>query len=703
LTLPSLYKKGDSEYVWAWIEPYGESDSKVRQKLGQYEYLIARSVESGQNTFVAWDNSNGLFQRCGLSIAEYHSSADLNAEFDARYDAGEIYHFYFHPIDFDWSRSNIITEHLEYIKNKKDVWYVGFGALYAYHFVESTCSIEEIEELEASLTIGEYQAPSVAYANKYFFLNATIQNLDGVADFVNATLEISNGVILKWDNATDTFSKLQDAFGYCTLDAFGSFRTTVNSTAYKLIWKIKLGWAYPEGSVSIVATNTKVFDSQGASGSGSYAGLFTFEDDLIIYSASVDDYRINPSQPITFTGTLYYQGAISPPEDTSGITVKVNLGNVLKGSTTTIDTGGTFSISLVGESNVAQHSYTIYATTNENTVQNQTVNVIVDRIRVQSYTITDERVNIYDNVNVDVLLYYDYDDTPVTDGTVTINGVSASYQGSGTWRITQSKSTVQAVTYDTVAASGNGYGIATVDQNSKSATVIWDRIQIINGGITKESVMLGETLTIWFQATYEYDNVIFDNANGVLYANNSQMSWSAVNNRWEYYYTSTTLGTKTFVISGVLDNFYGLTVIEDMVGAQTINVWSLPFSIVSNSTITGLAFNSTSKTITFTVTGPTGTTGYTNVTIAKTLIENISELTIYLDGNQIDYTFTSTEYTWLIHFTYTHSTHKVTILLSSLNTDSSSKFPLKAPAAFSGILIVIIAIILARKKFMKNT
>jgi hypothetical protein len=605
LTLPPFQRRGDSQYIWAWIEPYGESDSTVRQKLSQHKYLIARTTLEYQNSFASWNSDEGLFERYGITIkADDKTLNELNSAFDEVYNAAGIYHFYFHPASFDWSGPNVFKQHLDYIKNKTDVWYVGFGALYAYHFVKNACTIET----EALPAICEFQAPNIVYANRYFFLNATIYNSNGVTNFVNATIEISNGIILKWDNTTNTFSKLQDIYGYCTLDGSNSLRTTINSSACKLSWKIKLGWTYPEGSVSVIATNTKVFDSRGLSGSGSYNNLFTFEDDLVVYSASVDDSRINPSQPITFTGTLYYQGTTIPPEDTSGIIAKVNLENSLKGSTTNIGVDGIFSIEVNGELNVGQYSYIVYATTDENTVQNQTINVIVDRII------------------------------------------------------------------------------------------------ILDGGATKETITLGESTTIWFTASYEHDETTFDSTNGILYLNGEPMTWSLINERWEYNFTANVTGTITFTITAVLDTSQGLTTINDIVGAKTINVLSMPFAIISNSTITELTFDSTTKTITFKVSGPEGTIGYTNVTIAKTLIQNIGELTIYLDGNQITYTFFSTEYTWLIHFTYTHSTHKVTILLTPLNNNSQPVPYLETAAAFGGILIaIIVTTMLTHEKARKTS
>ena len=236
----------------------------------------------------------------------------------------------------------------------------------------------------AAPTIGEFQAPATVYANKYFLLNATINDADGIAQFVNATIEINGTIILKWD-ATNEFSKYSDANNYCTLDAANSIKTNLNTTAHKLSFKIKLGWNYTEGNISVSVTNTKCFDNQGASGSNSYANLFYFEDDLIVYSASVNDNRINPSQSITFSGKLYYQGTTTPPEDVSGITAKVDLGTTNKGSNTTIGSDGSFSISFPGEGTVGSYSYTVYCVTVRNSVQNQTVSVIFDRDKMDSF------------------------------------------------------------------------------------------------------------------------------------------------------------------------------------------------------------------------------------------------------------------------------------------------------------------------------
>jgi PKD repeat protein len=92
-------------------------------------------------------------------------------------------------------------------------------------------------------------------------------------------------------------------------------------------------------------------------------------------------------------------------------------------------------------------------------------------------------------------------------------------------------------------------------------------------------------------------------------------------------------------------------------GEQTV------FSVISNSTVSQLIFNSTQNTLSFTVGGSSGTAGYANIYIAKTLIGNIEEVEVKLNGTEIEYTATSPDDSWLIHFTYQHSTHTVTVNL----------------------------------------
>lgn len=93
--------------------------------------------------------------------------------------------------------------------------------------------------------------------------------------------------------------------------------------------------------------------------------------------------------------------------------------------------------------------------------------------------------------------------------------------------------------------------------------------------------------------------------------------------------------------------------------------------VESNSTVSALAFNSTSSELSFTVIGPSGTSGYVKAKIAKSITTNGEDTKVYLDGNQLNYSVISTDDSWLITFSYSHSTHQVSINLAT-NTSGTT-------------------------------
>jgi hypothetical protein len=124
------------------------------------------------------------------------------------------------------------------------------------------------------------------------------------------------------------------------------------------------------------------------------------------------------------------------------------------------------------------------------------------------------------------------------------------------------------------------------------------------------------------------------------------------------------------------------------------------FSVASNSTVSSLSFNSTSKELTFTVSGPPGTSGFADVTIAKSLVANATNLKVYLNGTETSYSILSTDDSWLVHFNYNHSVHSVVI---ALNSPSSGFFPFTpleiiAIAIASAALIAAVAIVMRSRK-----
>jgi hypothetical protein len=128
------------------------------------------------------------------------------------------------------------------------------------------------------------------------------------------------------------------------------------------------------------------------------------------------------------------------------------------------------------------------------------------------------------------------------------------------------------------------------------------------------------------------------------------------------------------------------------------------FSVTSNSTISALAFNSTSEELDFTVSGPEGTAGYCDVYIPTSLMSDASGLTVSLDGNPISYNVESLGNTWLVSFSYQTSTNQVAMGMKAANSIAASENQLKQwiPYGVIIVLIAIIAVLLASMKAKKN-
>lgn len=114
------------------------------------------------------------------------------------------------------------------------------------------------------------------------------------------------------------------------------------------------------------------------------------------------------------------------------------------------------------------------------------------------------------------------------------------------------------------------------------------------------------------------------------------------------------------------------------------------FTVNSNSNITALTFNSTSKVLTFTASGASGTTGYVEIYIPKTLIEDISGLKTYIDGNQTAFTTQSQTDSWLVSFNYKHSQHIITLALTQ-----EAQLPITEPEPIPTWLIITIPVAIA--------
>lgn len=150
-------------------------------------------------------------------------------------------------------------------------------------------------------------------------------------------------------------------------------------------------------------------------------------------------------------------------------------------------------------------------------------------------------------------------------------------------------------------------------------------------------------------------------------------------------YASAT-ATVNLAIEPVLSNHNGETV----------------FTVTSNSTISQLAFNSKTSEFSFTASGATGTKGYVNVNIPKTLIKDLTNLMVYLDGKELAYHTTEEADTWIITIIYTHSTHIITMNLAS-STQNQNTIVTMIAGIIGIVAIIAVATIVTTKKKKRSS
>ena len=150
------------------------------------------------------------------------------------------------------------------------------------------------------------------------------------------------------------------------------------------------------------------------------------------------------------------------------------------------------------------------------------------------------------------------------------------------------------------------------------------------------------------------------------------------------------------------DSYLGASVIVNLAVTQFAeeNV----FSVSSNSTVSNLEFSSDKRELSFTVDGPSGTMGYAEVYIAKTLINDITKLKILVDDSKVDYSADLNGDSWILHFTYEHSTHSVLVSLGSIDETPFFNTNL-GMAVIAGIIamvsVALVIVIIKRKRSRK--
>jgi len=523
-------------------------------------------------------------------------------------------------------------------------------------------------------TIGEFQAPNTIYAQKYAFINATINDGDGVADFVNATVTLTGSITLKWENATDTFSISSDPNNYAVLDTPRCTSQTVNSTAVKLSWRVLFKWNYPEGSVDVA--DAEVCDSNGASSSNTESGFFTFEDDVVVSGASVDDDRVNPSDNVTFSGSIYYQGTSTPPvsgnsalsfdgvddyvkvanspslnfgtdqdfsiilwmkaepvttEFTEAFLDKRSIGRVEPGynvlTPTNVDPdmiwvyiddgtnrvilsadgvrdGGWHQIAVSADrdgdavlyvDSVERDRESIVAVGNIDSTRDLTIgratnggrylNGIIDEVRLYNRALSPEEIQqayMGNPPSNGLVLHLDFDGTAEdksgngndgtsygpswTDGYANL-GVNAELSGSlkkGTSLVNSTSGSfiIPNVTVEDSIAQYNYNIYAEQGVQNQTVNLVTDCFNVKTVKVSDARVDVNSNVDLWFEVYRAYDDAVFDSTKGTVYVNGTLATWDSSENAWKVTVSQSAVTGKVYAISSISDTEYGISTIN---------------------------------------------------------------------------------------------------------------------------------------------
>lgn len=424
------------------------------------------------------------------------------------------------------------------------------------------------------------------YALRNYQISVFVSDPAGYAEIYIVQLSLydnardTNIWTINYNEDTDAFTKFAAGGSYIYLQ-LGSCSTNKTGNNIFITFAFSLDWTHPDvADVDI---------EQWVIGNGD--GTLPYDIDWYEVNWDIEtrlDYSILPSittdagggtvdrgdlnEAFEIAGSITYYGSSLTP-DTDAVDVWViasEYGSNIGPWRDQTLISGAFSVLCYADNAVGQDTYTIKVVRNHMDsgssdlyyTTSETETYIADRINVQSYSVIDNRVNIGTNVSINVTLIYEYDDSQITDGTVTVNGVSASHQGSGIWQIVENETSVIDRSYDTVVCSDLTHGLSAVNQNSQSQTVIWDSltISVVN---PNQRINIGTNASgIIFTAIHDYDSSIYD---GEFLLNDTTFLFSEAGRH----------GYTVFDVSG---GSFGITAIN--INDETFCIWdSLLISI----------------------------------------------------------------------------------------------------------------------------
>jgi hypothetical protein len=169
--LKRLHNIPYGQFVFEHILTHGYQDDAI-YGTDAGEFLFLRGFNWLDNPtstgYAPWDAKHRFYGVAGLNTKGYDALlerrepkgryfasdvAELNAAFHEDYHSGGIFYALWHPDRFrnsviydphsgeDGRQGSTLMRHLDHVANRKDVWYVANGWLYAYHYVTENARI----------------------------------------------------------------------------------------------------------------------------------------------------------------------------------------------------------------------------------------------------------------------------------------------------------------------------------------------------------------------------------------------------------------------------------------------------------------------------------------------------------------------------------------------------------------------------------
>ncbi len=144
---------------------------------------------------------------------------------------------------------------------------------------------------------------------------------------------------------------------------------------------------------------------------------------------------------------------------------------------------------------------------------------------------------------------------------------------------------------------------------------------------------------------------------------------------------------------------YPQTSVSVNLGVKSFGDFITEFS--SNSTITELNFNASTRILGFSAEGSSGTNGFVKITLEKDPKFDPEGVSVILDGESIEYAIGSTSQSWVLDINYSHSVHKVVVYFNG--ETEPEPFPTAVVVAVSvAVVILMVAGLLVYHKKHKR-